>query len=81
MSSTQRLCLNLTENSTLEQGPSRMSSLRLMAVILCPTYDLDKALEYAWVNGICDHTITVDWSTDDRHEITRLDASYYRGCL
>jgi hypothetical protein len=47
----------------------------------CPTYDRRKTLEYGWGSGVCGQTITVRWSTDDRDNVTRVDASYYMACL
>jgi hypothetical protein len=48
--------------------------------IPCPTEDQSKILRYGWAKGICGESITVRWSTDDRHEIARVDASYNMVC-
>jgi hypothetical protein len=44
-------------------------------------YDPSNIQQYDWGNGICGNIITVHWSTDDRQEITGLDASYDLACL
>jgi hypothetical protein len=49
--------------------------------VFTPCYDPSNILKYDWGNGICGQTITVRWSTDDRHEITELHASYDMACL
>jgi len=44
------------------------------AFVVCPPYDQSKALEYAWGNGICRHTITVRWFTGSPTIATRSQA-------
>ena len=47
----------------------------------CPTHDLSKVLQYRWGGLPCSQTITVDWTTGDRGEITHVSASYSGACL
>jgi hypothetical protein len=44
-------------------------------------YDPSDILRYDWGNGICHNIITVHWTTNDRREITDLNASYIPACL
>jgi hypothetical protein len=47
----------------------------------CPSYDLDKALEYRWSSGICGETIRVWWKIGEGGAITQISGHYGRGCL
>ena len=47
----------------------------------CSTRDPSKTLIYKWSGGVCTSTISVRWDTNDDKVITKLDSSYYAGCL
>jgi hypothetical protein len=45
-------------------------------------YDPTKSLVYGWSTEFgCGARITVKWTADDRDAITKLDASYWGGCV
>jgi hypothetical protein len=52
-----------------------------VAYTRCPTFDLNKALEYRWGIVACGASITVIWSTDDSQRVRDLKVSYYEACL
>jgi hypothetical protein len=49
--------------------------------VFTPCHDPSNTHQYDWGNGICRNIVTVRRSTDNREEITHLDASYDVGCL
>lgn len=48
---------------------------------ICLPQDQSKSLQYVWGGGVCDRTITVRWSTDDRSTVTLLDGYFDTACL
>jgi len=53
-----------------------------IGVLQYPCFDPTKRLEYGWnVSIVCGVHIIVDWSTDDRGAITKINANSYGACL